>query len=134
MNMVFDKIGEGGVLQKSLSACACTRAAHLLGCGRGTKNSFLDLLAVNSPLQPLTTEEIAEAKWADASVKHLFKCNAVINQGLEIKLIENTTCVYKDGRLVIPKPLQVCAVKWYHYYLQHPGHTPLKETMNALMY
>ncbi len=57
----------------------------------------------------------------------------VIDQGLEIKLIENTTCVYKDGRLVIPKPLQVHAVKWYHHYLQHPGHARLEETMNAAM-
>ncbi len=56
-------------------------------------------------INPLTTEEIAEAQWADASLKHLFKCNAVIDQGLEIKLIENTTCVCKDGWLVIPKPL-----------------------------
>jgi hypothetical protein len=82
----------------------------------------------------LTTVEIAEAQRADASLKHSFKRNAVIDQGLEIKLIENTTCVCKDGRLVIPKPLQVCAVKWYHHYLQHPGHTHLEETMNAAMY
>jgi hypothetical protein len=53
---------------------------------------------------------------------------------LEIKLIENTTCVCKDGRLVIPKPLQVCAAKWYHPYLQYPGHTRLEELMNAAMY
>jgi hypothetical protein len=46
--------------------------------------------------------------------KHLFKRNAVIDQGLEINFIENTTCVCKDGQLVIPKPLQVRAVKWYH--------------------
>jgi hypothetical protein len=26
------------------------------------------------------------------------------------------------------------AVKRYHHYLQHPGHTRLKETMNAAMY
>jgi hypothetical protein len=64
----------------------------------------------------------------------LFKRNAVIDQGLEIKLIENTTCVCKDGQLVIPKPLQVHAVKWYHHYLQHPGHTRLEEMMNAAMY
>ena len=56
-------------------------------------------------IYPLTTAKIAEAQWADASLKHLFKCNAVIEQGLEIKLIENTTFVCKDGRLVIPKPL-----------------------------
>jgi hypothetical protein len=51
-----------------------------------------------------------------------------------MKLIENTTCVCKYGHLVIPKPLQVHVVKWYHYHLQHTGHTRLKETMNTAMY
>ncbi len=82
-------------------------------------------------IYPLTTDEIAAAQRADASLKHLFKRNAVIDQGLGIKLIENMTCVYKDGWLVIPKPLQVHAVKWYHHYLQHPGHTCLVETINT---
>jgi hypothetical protein len=85
-------------------------------------------------IYPLTTEEIAEAQQANTPLKHLFKRYAVIDQGLEIKLIENMTCVCKDGWLVIPKQLQVHAVKWYHPYLQHPGHTCLKETMNATMY
>jgi hypothetical protein len=85
-------------------------------------------------IYPLTTEEIAEAQQADASLKHLFKHNAVIDQGLEIKLIENTTCVCKDGWLVIPKPFQARAGKWYHHYLQHSRHTRLEETMNAVMY
>jgi hypothetical protein len=78
----------------------------------------------------LTTAKIAEAQCADATLKHLFifKHNAVIDQGLKIKLIENTSCVCKDCQLVIPKPLQVCAVKWYHHYLQLPGHTHLEET------
>ncbi len=44
-------------------------------------------------IYPLTIEEIVEAQRADESLKHLFKCNAVIDQGLEIKLIENMTCV-----------------------------------------
>jgi hypothetical protein len=64
---------------------------------------------------PLTTVEIAAAQRVDASLKHLVKRNAVIDQGLEIKLIENTTCVCKDGWLVIPKPLQERVVKWYHH-------------------
>ncbi len=42
-------------------------------------------------IYPLTTAEIAEAQQADATLKHLFKCNAVIDQRLKIKLIENTT-------------------------------------------
>jgi hypothetical protein len=83
---------------------------------------------------PLTTEEIAEAQQADMLLKHLFKRNAVIDQGLEIKLVENTTCVCRDGWLGIPKPLQVRAVIWYHHYPQHPGHTRLEETMNTAMY
>jgi hypothetical protein len=85
-------------------------------------------------IYPLTTVEIAEGQRADTTYKHLFKHNAVIDQGLEIKLIENTLCVCKEGRLVIPKPLQRQAVLWYHHYLQHPGHTRLEETMNAAMY
>jgi hypothetical protein len=85
-------------------------------------------------IYPLTTEKIAETQRADASLKHLFKRNAVIDQGLEIKLIENMTCVCKDGWLVITKPLQVHAIKWYHHYLQHRGHTRLKEMMNAAIY
>jgi hypothetical protein len=62
-------------------------------------------------IHPVTAVEVAAAQQADATLKHLFKRNAVIDQGLEIKLIENTTCVCKDGWLVIPKPLQVHAVK-----------------------
>jgi hypothetical protein len=46
-------------------------------------------------IYPLTTVEITEAQWADASLKHLFKRNAVIDQGLEIKLIDNTTCMQR---------------------------------------
>jgi hypothetical protein len=85
-------------------------------------------------IYPLITAEIAAAQRADASLKHLFKRNAVIDQGSEIKLIENTTCVCNHGWLVISKPLLVSAVRWYHHYLQHPGHTHLEETMNAAMY
>jgi hypothetical protein len=62
-------------------------------------------------LYSLTTAEIAAAQRDNASLKHLFNHNAVIDQGLVIKLIENTTCVCKDCQLVIPKPLHVHAVK-----------------------
>jgi hypothetical protein len=97
-------------------------------------NEVFENCSDKDEIYPLTTEDIAEAQRADASLKHLFKRSAVIDQGLEINLIENTTCVCKDGWLVIPKPIQVCAVEWYHHYLQYPGHTCLEETMNAAMY
>jgi hypothetical protein len=67
-------------------------------------------------IYPLITAEFAKAQQGNATLKHLFKCNAVIDKGSEIKLIENTSCVCKDGQLVIPKPLQERAVKWYHHY------------------
>jgi hypothetical protein len=56
----------------------------------------------NDKVYPLTTVEIAEAQQDNPTLKRLFKHNAVIDQGLEIKLIENTTsfCIY--DWLVIP--------------------------------
>ncbi len=56
-------------------------------------------------MYPLTIVDVAEAQRANATLKHMFKHNAEIDKGLEIKLIESTTCVCKDGWLVIPKPL-----------------------------
>ncbi len=83
---------------------------------------------------PLTTPEIAEAQQADVKVKHCFRCNTVLDKGLEVRLINNTYRVCKDGKMIIPKPLQRCAVLWYHHYLQHPGHTQLEKTTKATMY
>ncbi len=114
---------------------ACSNGNHLRNIGVATmrlarqrkptaftRMKCLQNCSGKDEIYPLTTVEIAETQLADASLKHLFKRNAVIDQGLEIKLIENTACVCKDGWLVIPKPLQVRAVKWYHHYLQHRGH------------
>ncbi len=83
---------------------------------------------------PLTTPEIAEAQKADVKLKHYFKCNAVLDKGLEDRLVDNMYVVCKDGRMIIPKPLQRRTVLWYHHYLQHPGQTRLEETMKATNY
>jgi hypothetical protein len=58
-------------------------------------------------IYPLTTVEIAEAQRADASIKHLFKRNAVFDQGLEVKLIENTLCVAKTVGWLYPSHSRV---------------------------
>jgi hypothetical protein len=55
---------------------------------------------------PLTTQEIAEAQKAIDKLKHCFKHNAVLDKGLEVSLVDNTYVVCKDGRMIIPKPLQ----------------------------
>jgi hypothetical protein len=77
---------------------------------------------------------LSRHKKATTKLKHFFKSNAVLDIGLELQLIEDKSCICHKGRLVIPKPLQGCAVMWYHHYLQHHGHTPLEETMKAAIY
>jgi hypothetical protein len=72
---------------------------------------------------PPTTPEIAEAQKADVKLKHCFMCNAVLDKGLDVRLVDNNYMVYKEGRMIIPKSLQRHALLWYHHYLQHPGHT-----------
>jgi hypothetical protein len=51
-----------------------------------------------------------------------------------LQLIEDTKVLCKNGKLIIPASLQHRAVAWYHHYLQHPGHSRLKETMSSVMY
>ena len=73
---------------------------------------------------PLTVKEIVEAQKADNTLKQFFKSNAVLDNGLELLLIENESCICHKGWLVIPKPLQSLAI-----LIQHPGHTHLDKTM-----
>ncbi len=83
---------------------------------------------------PLTTPEIAEAQKVHIKLKHCFRHNTVVDKGLEVRLVDDTYVVCKDGKMIISKPLQRRAVFWYHHYLQHPGHTQLAETMKATLY
>jgi hypothetical protein len=48
----------------------------------------------------LTTPEIAEAQKANGKLKHCFRCNTVIDKGLEVRLIDNTYVVCKDGKMI----------------------------------
>ncbi len=83
---------------------------------------------------PLTVKEIIEAQKVDNKLKHFFKLNATLDKGLKLRIIKDQKCICNKERLVIPTPLQRWATVWYHHYLQHPGHTRLKETMNAAIY
>jgi len=62
----------------------------------------------------------------------------LVGYGLSVSryqgIYKNKSCICHKGRLVLPKPLQSCAVMWYHHYLQHPGHTRLEETMKSAIY
>jgi hypothetical protein len=52
---------------------------------------------------PLTTPEIAEAQKVNSKLKHCFKCNTVLDKSLDVRLVEDTYVVCKDGRMMIPK-------------------------------
>ena len=61
-------------------------------------------------IYPLTTREIAEAQ------KHDIELNTKTDKnGYTIQLVENTKVLCKNGKMVIPKSLQQCAVAWYHH-------------------
>jgi hypothetical protein len=79
-------------------------------------------------IYPLTITEIAEAQSEDADLKALAKADKY-----EKQLVEDTLVYCKDGKLVIPKPLQRRSVEWYHHYLQHPGSTRLETTLRGSM-
>jgi hypothetical protein len=59
---------------------------------------------------PLTTAEIAEAQKADVKLKHCFRCNAVLEKGMEFRLIGDTYVVCKDGKMINPQQIQRRAV------------------------
>ena len=80
-------------------------------------------------MYPLTVREITGAQETDAALKKW-----ISSEKYKKLLVENTLVLCKDGKLVIPKHLQHFAVSWYHHYLQHPGHTYLKETLKTAMY
>ncbi len=83
-------------------------------------------------IYPFTAQEVADAQRVDASIKHCFKSNHVFDKDFDIRLVDETSVVCKNGRMVIPKPLQRRVVLWFHHYLQHPGHPCLEETMQAM--
>ena len=92
-------------------------------CNTIRLNQFFANRKEEDEIYPLTVKEIVEAQKADNTLKQYFKSNAVLDNGLELLLIENESCICHKGRLVIPKPLPSPAGMWYHHYLQHPGHT-----------
>ncbi len=86
-------------------------------------------------IYPLTTIEIAEAQRKDQELKVYYKKKArMLKEDVYFWLIEDTKVLCKKGKLIIPASLRHRSVAWYHHYLQHPGHSRLKETMRSMMY
>jgi hypothetical protein len=86
-------------------------------------------------IYPLTTIEIAEAQCKDQELKVCYNKNTKIPKKDKcLQLVEDTKVLCKNGKLIIPASLRHRAVAWYHHYIQHPGHSHLKETIRSVMY
>ena len=83
----------------------------------------------NKEIYPLTVSEIAEEQTKDKGLKQ-----QRLTSKFEETFIKNTDVLCRNGKIIIPKTLQKCAVAWYHHYLQHPGNFCLEETLEAAMY
>eukprot|EP00804_Cyclotella_cryptica_P019221 CCRYP_006125-RA/>CCRYP_006125-RA protein AED:0.51 eAED:0.03 QI:0/0/0/1/0/0/2/0/482 len=75
----------------------------------------------------LRVREIAQARKLNASLK-------MLKDQYSTQVVKSTEILCKDEKMAIPKELQHRAGKWYHHYLQHSGHTRLKETLHDAMY
>jgi hypothetical protein len=85
-------------------------------------------------IYPPTTIEIAKAQKEDQQLKIYHKKDVTTSNIISFKIIDDTQVLCKNDKLIIPASLQYRAVSWYHYYLQHSGHSCLKETMGSMMY
>ena len=115
------------------------------------KNLFTTVTGGEEEIFPLTVKEIASEQKKHRIYKKNFSKNSRNlnkrkkrtnigsinrpNSNIMVKNIEYTeVLVYKGTKIVIPtKKLQFRVIQWYHYYLQHPGHTRLKETIKPVM-
>jgi hypothetical protein len=79
----------------------------------------------------LPVKEIAQVWKDDLVMKKLSKHHF---DKYFTRLVEDTTLLYKDSKMAIPKALPTQAVGWYHHYFQHPGLSHHEETLHAAMY
>jgi hypothetical protein len=87
-------------------------------------------------IYPPTIIEIVEAQCKDQELKVYYKKNnaRMPKEDMCLRLIEDTKVLCKNGKLVIPASLRHRAVAWYYHYLQHPGHSCLKETIRSVVF
>ena len=85
-------------------------------------------------IYPVTIPEIADAQRLHTDLSRYFTTTPR-NAKYKLKILSGTKVVVRgDHQMVVPPTLQSRVVQWYHFYLQHPGHTRLEETIKATMY
>ena len=86
--------------------------------GRNTnKEPAGGMWGILNKIYPLTAQEVPGTQRVETTLKHCFKRNHVFDKDFDIRLVDEISVVCKNGRIVIPKPLQRRAVLWFHHYL-----------------
>ncbi len=113
--------------RKNCSRCVKTRGLYIK---TGTRHGYVSTQKVPESVLSFPPEPIVVFL-----LKVYFKKNAKMPQkDVCFQLIEDTTVLCKNGKIIIPTYLRHRAVSWYHHYLQPPGHLSLEETMRSVMY
>ena len=61
--------------------------------------------------------------------KHVKGQNNVVANDFSTKIVEDTKLTTMNGKIYIPKNLQLQTVAWYHKYLSHPGQVHTEQTL-----
>lgn len=59
---------------------------------------------------------------------------ALLPKGVTLQTVEDIKCLCDNIAHDYSKTAPERATQWYHHHSQHPGHTHLEETTNAMMY
>jgi hypothetical protein len=84
----------------AIKRCQRTKIRKVIKLAQSSKKSGRRY--ATTVVKLLTVKEIVEAQKADSTLKQYFKCNAVLDNGLELLFIEKESCICHKGRLVLP--------------------------------
>jgi transposase InsO family protein len=125
-NIVADTLSRNDILQKVPKVPDNFKYTRLLNghmFGMEVDESDTDV-----DRYPLTFAKILAAQRTDRSL-----ANAKSNKEYAMQSFRgggmSFSLVTKNGKIVIPKSLQLAAVQWYHLYLVHTGETRLEQTL-----
>ena len=84
---------------------------------------------------PLHLTTIRHYQLKDEALQKLAKGNPLYKvKTFNLNAKDLDILVFKDDRIVIPKQLQKCVVRWYHDTLMHPGQTRTEATIAQHFY
>ena len=113
-----------------------------LSSGADSNNSIIKILMNNvlthtekkDKTYSVTVTEIATNQHIDKTLQTFFS-KEYMKGRITCRVINDVDILVYDNRyMCMSASLIYQVVQWYHYYLQHPSHTRLEETLQSVMY